>query len=258
MSSPTNRRLPDRRRRTGRRRQPPLAPGPAIQFVIASHPDDFRDGQIMRHVRSHVMHRHREQGGLSPSNGAQRHRSNTPSTSATRTPSPTRAVFDGVLENDGFLSPEPRRPRGTTRDSGIHGYIMPALAADMRTLITSLTSTISASSAQSAPPTFEDAHEFPFPTSNIQAYATLEDMRNQYISSTCFFCHGMNAQLSKRQAVDRKPDPQWMHSICSDPLSFLSHVSVTCVYQDQAEGLLIDSQFTLHARAEVKDIIHSH
>jgi hypothetical protein len=48
------------KRRVGRRRLPPLAPGPSLQFVVANHPDDFRAGRTMRHVRSHVMYKHRE------------------------------------------------------------------------------------------------------------------------------------------------------------------------------------------------------
>jgi hypothetical protein len=46
-----------------------------------------------------------------------------------------------------------------------------------------------------------------------------------------------------------------MRYVCGNRLSFLSHVTVTCVYRDQGEGLLYDSELTVHARSKVLSVI---
>jgi hypothetical protein len=46
-------------------------------------------------------------------------------------------------------------------------------------------------------------------------------------------------------------DQAWMQYICSNHLSFLSHVHTTLVYQDVDEGLLYDSDLTVYAKTRI-------
>jgi hypothetical protein len=180
------------KRRIGRKRLPPLAPGPAIQFVVASHPDEFRAGNTMRNVRSHVMYKHRERRGSSPPDkGKHRERSTTPAI-ATRTPSPMTTSSDGILEDNNFLSPPPARPSGTAWNEDFYNYTsVPAATDPMRTLAARIISATTAAPARSAPPMFQEASEFPFSGHNVLEHEPLESLKQEYIQSTDFFCHGM-------------------------------------------------------------------
>ncbi|KAF2475547.1 uncharacterized protein BDR25DRAFT_103577 [Lindgomyces ingoldianus] len=46
-----------------------------------------------------------------------------------------------------------------------------------------------------------------------------------------------------------------MEAVCSNRMSFLSHVSVACVYQDVGESLLEDSPLTVYAKTKVLQMI---
>ena len=104
------------KKRAGRKRLPPLAPGPALQFVVASHPDDFKADDTMRNVRSHVMYKHRgEQGrSRSPSVKSMSGRSSSRPISATRTPSPLmrRRRTESMPGDNHFLAPRDQRCGG--------------------------------------------------------------------------------------------------------------------------------------------------
>jgi hypothetical protein len=46
-----------------------------------------------------------------------------------------------------------------------------------------------------------------------------------------------------------------MEIVCSTRMSFLSHVSAACVYQDVSEGYLDDSALTVYAKTKVLRMI---
>lgn len=46
-----------------------------------------------------------------------------------------------------------------------------------------------------------------------------------------------------------------MQAICADQMSFLSHVTVSCVYQDLADNLWQDSGTTVQAKTQVLSTI---
>lgn len=178
------------KRRIGRKRLPPLAPGPAIQFVVANHPDEFKAGETMRNVRSHVMYKHREQRGPSPSEDAKsREGSSVPP--SRRTSSPMTTNSDGILEDNNFLAPTPIRHHSTIWDGEFYRYNTQSPSMDpMRALAARIISATTAEPARSAPPVFEEASEYPFPTNVVLEYESLENLKQDYINTTQFFCHG--------------------------------------------------------------------
>ncbi|KAF2260045.1 hypothetical protein CC78DRAFT_571455 [Lojkania enalia] len=234
MTSPTEPK--STKKRAGRKRLPPLAPGPALQFVVASHPDDFKADDTMRNIRSHVMYKHRgEQRGISPLRGSrstERRRA-----TFTRTPSPMTTASDGYLEDSNYLAP-PRR-RSTIWDGQFIQFMsQSSQLGPARDLAARIISATTAEPPRSAPPTFDQGSEFPFLGSNILGQQSLEDLKNLHFQSG-EFCQ----------------DRAWMGIVCRTRMSFLSHVSATCVYQDVAEGLLDDSALTVYAKTKILRMI---
>ncbi|KAF2020236.1 hypothetical protein BU24DRAFT_135781 [Aaosphaeria arxii CBS 175.79] len=247
MSPPGEPKQP--KRRVGRRRLPPLAPGPEFKFVVASHPDHFKDDQTMRHVRSHVMYNHRgEHRGesVSPSERSRSrdggHRS---ARGYTRTPSPNDTVYDGFPGDGTFLAPSSARRRSTVWDGELQRLLAQSPSVDpIRSLAARIISAITAEPARSAPPTFSQGSEYPFPSRGSVSQESLENLKAQYADSG-EFCQARS----------------WMEVVCRTHMSFLSHVSASCVYQDVAEGYIEDGALTVYAKTKVvrmiKDNLHN-
>ena len=95
------------KKRVGRKRLPPLPPGPGLQFVVAGHPDEFKKDETMRNIRSHVMYKHRgeQRGGSKSPKGKGSGRSSR-QLSQGRTPSPIATSSAGSYEDNQFITSE--------------------------------------------------------------------------------------------------------------------------------------------------------
>lgn len=227
------------KKRAGRKRKPPLAPGPALQFVVASHPDQFRDEKTMRHVRSHVMYKHRgEQRGGSPTERSESRDRRPGSTS------PMTVSSDGALENT-FQTPQTTRRRSSAWDGAMYQYLSQSPSIDpLRNLAARIIAATTAEPARSAPPAFENDFEFPFSsTPNTPVFEKLDELRELYLKSSNLFDSENLAACG------------WMRMLCSNRMSFLSQISVLCVYQDVADGRLDDTPLTIYAKTKLMNML---
>jgi len=62
------------------------------------------------------------------------------------------------------------------------------------------------------------------------------------------FTAQVRLKSSKLCFANKSADKEWMRTICVDQMSFLSHVSVSSVYQDLAEGFWHDSSMTVQVK----------
>jgi hypothetical protein len=180
------------KKRTGRKRLPPLAPGPALQFVVASHPDDFKADNTMRNIRSHVMYKHRgeqQRRSGSPADTSKRGSRRSTPLSITRTPSPLTTRSDGNLDESSYSALSVRR-RSATWDSEIYRFISQSPTPDpARDIVQRIIAASTADPPRSAPPTFDQGSEFPFPSNLSMDVETLSDLKHLYIDRN-EWCHG--------------------------------------------------------------------
>lgn len=186
MASPNE--APSSKRRLGRRRLPPLEPGPALQFVIANHPDQFRAGKTMRNVRSHVMYKHRTERKTSINGRANANLQRSASAYASCSPSPASTILDAPTSDIDYLESLPSRPRSSTWTKDPLSYA--SMPFTLRNLIHRILSSTLGSYARSAPPVFEDASTFPFPGFYSSYDIQLDDLKRQYIETCAFHSPG--------------------------------------------------------------------
>jgi hypothetical protein len=181
------------RRRPGRRRLPPLEPGPALQFVVANHPDQFRAGKTMRHIRSHVMYKHRTERKTPSHDRPHTTLQRSASAYASSAASPALIGSDVSAREVDYLAPTLPRPRsGTWSGPPPPQYTSHIIAPSaLRKLIHHILSSTQGLYAQSAPPIFENASAFPFPGLFGSCIDSLDSLRSEYIEQSTFFCHGM-------------------------------------------------------------------
>jgi hypothetical protein len=177
------------KKRVGRQRKPPLAPGPPLQFVVASHPDDFKSGGTMRRVRSHVMYTHRE--GLSPTDTSGSREGSTTPIITTRTPSPATAKSCSVPQIDIPQASTPARRHDTVWEQEPYEFHTPSPSTHpVRVLAAHIHSSISQASTLSTPPVLEGLSGYPFPGANMLQRESLDDLKRDWIRNTIFYCHG--------------------------------------------------------------------
>ena len=190
------------KRRLGRRRLPPLEPGPALQFVVASHPDQFRAGKTMRHVRSHVMYKHRTERKMTTNEKTKVNLHRSASACASETSLADANNSDETfIDTDHLVSPK-SRPRSSTCTGGLPectSFVPTPFT--LRALVHEIMSLTTETSARSAPPTFGDAIAFPFPSAYNPSGSTLDGFRRQYIAGSNFFCHSKPFKMPGRKLL---------------------------------------------------------
>jgi hypothetical protein len=141
----------------------------------------------MRNVRSHVMYKHREQRGVSPSDKGK----GREATAVTHTSSSGATNSEGVLIDPNFLAPPTAGHSSNAWGAEFYNYPLESTVEDpIRILAARIISITTSASARSAPPLFEEAFEFPFAGYNAPGYEPLENLKQEYITTTQFFCHG--------------------------------------------------------------------
>ncbi|CAN9305922.1 unnamed protein product [Alternaria alternata] len=182
------------KKRPNRQRKPPLAPGPPLQFVVASHPDDFKTGGTMRRVRSHVMYTHRE--GLSPTDtGGSREGSRTP-VITTRTPSPGTGDSRNITQVDTPQAPVTGRRHDTVWEQDRYEFhTLSPSTHPVRVLAARIHSAIAEASAHSTPPVFEEVSGYPFPGVDALRREPFNELKRDWIRATTFYCYDLDEGL---------------------------------------------------------------
>lgn len=187
------------KKRQGRKRLPPLAPGPSLQFVVANHPDDFKADDTMRNVRSHVMYKHRgEHRGESPGKVPRAEGSNT--LPQIGTSSPTTTHFGDYLEDLNLLATT--EPHSEMWDNEFNTIMSQSSQAHpLRDLVARIISATTSEPPQSASAMFGQAYEYALPGTSSMSQESIGDLRNLYLNSNFDMSQG-NELLPSQLAGD--------------------------------------------------------
>lgn len=160
--------------------------------------------------------------------------------------SPTTASSECALDDSVDFPSIPRR-RSSAWDGALHQFMSQSPSIDpIRNLAARTIAATTAEPAKSAPPTFENDLEYPFPsTPTTPRIESLDELRELYF-------HGSNALLSQNKSACES-----MKLLCNYRMPFLSHVSVVCVYQDVADGHLVDTPLTTYAKTKLVSMLRS-
>lgn len=189
------------------------------------------------------MYKHRvEQTGGSPTERSESRDGRPGSAGLTQTPSPINS--DGALEENHHLSSAPRR-RSSAWDGALYQYLsQPSSIDPLRNLAARIIAATTAEPARSATPKFEGKYEYPFPPNlSIPGLDSLHELTEVYLRSSNLF------------APDDLPACRWMRMLCSNRMSFLSQMSVVCVYKDVSDGCLEDTPLTIYAKSKIMNML---
>ncbi|KAL1610067.1 hypothetical protein SLS60_001732 [Paraconiothyrium brasiliense] len=155
------------------------------------------------------------------------------------------ASSDGALI-DTFNIPPAVRRSSTVWDDAFYQYISQSPSIDpLRNLAARIIAATTAESTKSAPPMLENDSEYPFSSSTVSTSGaeSLDDLRELYLKNSNLF------------DADDSSACRWMRMLCSNRMSFLSQISVVCVYQDVADGYLDDTALTIYAKTKLMKML---
>ncbi|OCK81942.1 hypothetical protein K432DRAFT_403328 [Lepidopterella palustris CBS 459.81] len=258
-----------RKKRPGRKRQPPVAKGPPLQFVNATHPDDFKADSTMRNIRSHVMYKHRsfEKKEKSPAMESNpsgiKQQASQYGQSASPSPSPgvhfeditpamqinNLALADDVTDLFFEFDYSSPGPPGQMPGNIPLGDLPPKPASPPGPMPENIPL-----ADLSLKPGHETLEMFAYEWKRnelklLKVYSeperpSLDELQRKLMNIIHGYCKGFITRSA------------WMNAICNSQLSCHHHASVISVYQDITNGFLDDSALTVYAKSQVIRMIN--
>jgi hypothetical protein len=144
----------------------------------------------MRHVRSHVMYKHRENRASSDPDTARSREGSSAPTSMAHTPSPSRTDSDAGHHAENLLAPPSSGYPSVVCDPKMYGFHAPSPSAvPLRILAGRILSATTAVPVRSAPTVIGETSDY-FHTSGLLLHEFSKDLKHDWVRNTTFFCHG--------------------------------------------------------------------